>query len=208
MPAPPKPSPLTCSTSTCSQAGAFAGPSSMGMVNLNPKSQTKQESDISALRACGETNGKESHGSFPSPNQAASPAAATENKKRKVSMTLPWERRQDESDQELEASSNSLAHDDRRQEKNGIRSTSVTLDRLALEREKFLAEKEERLKESIRKDMELDLRKKASARDDLILDLKIIQTNPLDCPDETSKAALSLMKAAVLKKYHSNPSVT
>ncbi|OAV91296.1 hypothetical protein PTTG_12416 [Puccinia triticina 1-1 BBBD Race 1] len=203
MPVPTKPSPLSCSTSTHPAAGTFSTPPGLSLIHVNGKNQAKQASDISAQRQSSDINGKVPHPTSTS-QHASSPA---ENKKRKIS-GLQWISHHDESDPELEASSNSLALDDRRNEKNGTQSISVTRDKLALEREKFLLDKEERSKESIRKDKELDLRIKASDRDDLMLDLKIIQAHGADCPDETSKRALELMKASVLKKYNNDPSIT
>jgi hypothetical protein len=172
---------------------------------MNGKTPARRESDISAVRQSSETNGNGSHPPAPISHHAPSPAG--NNKKRKISSSQ-WAPQVDESDPEVEASSTSLAVNETRTEKDRLRSTSVTMDKLALEREKFQTEKEERSKESIRKDKELDLKIKASAREDLLLDLKIIQTNGNDLPDETSKTALTLIKAAVLKKYNDNPSGT
>ncbi|EFP79729.1 uncharacterized protein PGTG_06050 [Puccinia graminis f. sp. tritici CRL 75-36-700-3] len=201
MPTQPRPGPIVCSGSTHPVAATFSNPSGLSLIHVNGKSQLRQEPDISAVRQPSEINGRGSH---PSITASHHPPSPVENKKRRIS-GLQY----DESDPELEASSSSFALDDRRNERNGFQpSTSALHDRLALERERFMADKEERSRESIRKDKELDLRIKASDRDDLMLDLKIIQTNVDDCPDETSKRALDLMKAAVLKKYNNDPSVT
>ncbi|KAI7960010.1 hypothetical protein MJO29_005078 [Puccinia striiformis f. sp. tritici] len=206
MPVPAKPASLACSTSSQPAMSTFSTPLGTSLVHANGKSPAMQEPDISAHRQPSETNGKGAYPPFPTSQQDNSPA---ENKKRKLSGPQWVSQRNDESDPELEISSVSLALDDHtRNQQNRCQSGSLTQGRLALEREKFLADKEERSKESIRKDKELALRIKASDRDDLTLDLKIIQTNGDDCPDETSKRALALMKTVVLRKYNNDPSVT
>ncbi|MBW0524957.1 hypothetical protein O181_064672 [Austropuccinia psidii MF-1] len=105
-----------------------------------------------------------------------------------------------DSDRELEnPKRRSILNQDQRldtQEENLIARETLNLDR-----ERFWAQKEERMRDSDRKDKEIELKLKASDREDLRLDLEIINMK-FSCPEGDSTEALKLLKSSVLKKLH------